>query len=173
MVWCSQWLSGPAGPGLSSGSWLVLFPFPVRCSWRLTSKWDSVVRCRRRRLLKRPVESTPVLQGLERLCFFGERKKKSVGFYFEISVPVLEGVTVPTGRSRVSRKNSPELRVILRPSTMFFFPYCPRLSFFILHIVTALLPTPGWKKMSFLFYCIKTALWFSHVEQNELQCPEC
>lgn len=29
------------------------------------------------------------------------------------------------------------------------------------------------KKMSFLFLLHNTAIWFSHVEQNELQCREC
>lgn len=89
LVWYYKWVSGPAGPGLSSGSWMVLCPFLVHCSWRFTRIWDSMVWCRLHRLIK-------VLQ-LKNFCLFA-KMVHGILFWFliflklQISVPVLEGI---------------------------------------------------------------------------------
>lgn len=88
LVWCLNWVSGPAGSGLSSGSWMVFCPFLVHCSWRSTGIRGSIVWWRLLRLFK-------VLQVHELLsiCKNGPWDFVLVPYLFKklpVSVPVLE-----------------------------------------------------------------------------------
>lgn len=171
LVWYSKWVSGPAGPGFSSGSWMVLFPFLVHCSWRLTRIWDSMMWCRLHRLLK-------VLQVRELLfakMVHGILFWSRIFLELPISVPILEGIkqlwlwwsqrclwifqrwTSSNGVHTCKNFVLHPAVCVSRGQVLSFFPflYFSLLSSPFLHSLHCdCSAKTRLKKMSFLFYCI-------------------
>lgn len=186
LVWYSKWVSGPAGSGLSSGSWMVVRPFPVHCSWRLTR-----ISC--------DVDYIDTV--LELLSIFknGPWDFVLVPYLFkapDFSFPVLEGIKQPRLLMvtkmfmNISEANFEQWcahlqKLCASPSCLCFhgrvlscffvsFPLFLTIRLPCLHSLHCdCSASARLKKMSFLFLLHNTAIWFSHVEQNELQCREC
>jgi len=172
---------------------MVLRPFLIHFSWRLTRIWDSMVWYRQQRVINNSVESVLVLQGLELLsiCKNGSWDFIFVPYLFKthFSVPDLEGTKLPWlwwWQRCLGELQSwlVHLQNLCASPSFFFVCFYDHVvsfsaTFFTIRSAKSLFSTL-WllcqrqaEKDVFPFPMHNTANWFRQAEQNELQCREC